>query len=174
MRIRRLAWILAALLLLISCGEQEARVEGSDSYPEPYHLREPVDEAMMPRVEGIKACFDVWKETDGFPLTGGDHFYIGQRSSASDPGQIHLLAYDDAGNGLTMLSQHPQLDGYEHYACSYGTYDARNEVYAAAKAGMSFFYELESGVVIPALTGGEENPEYAVLHEHWVSMKNGG
>ena len=86
---RRLTWILlAALLLLTSCGEQEARVEESDSYPEPYHLREPVDEAMMPRVEGIKACFDVWKETDGFPLTGGDHFYIEHRSSASDPGQI--------------------------------------------------------------------------------------
>ena len=174
MRIRRLAWILAALLLLISCGEQEARVEESDSYPEPYHLREPVDEALMPRVEGIKACFDAWKELDGFPLTGEVSFYIEHRSSAGDPGQINLLAYDDEGGGLTMVSQHPQLEGYELYACSCGTYDARNEVFAAAKAGMGFFYELESGAAIPALIDGEENPEYAGLHERWAVMKNGG
>ena len=169
---RRLAWILAALLLLCSCGAEEA--EKTESFSEPYHLREPVDEAMMPRVEGIKACFDAWKELDGFLLTGEVSFYIEHRSSASDPGQISLLGYDDAGNGLTMLSQHPPLDGYELYACSCGTYDARNEVYAAARAGMGFFYELESGLVIPALIDGEENPEYAVLHEQWVDMKNGG
>lgn len=53
-------------------------------------------------------------------------------------------------------------------------YDTRNEVYAAVKAGMGFFYELESCLVIPALMDGEENPEYAVLHEQWVEMKNGG
>ena len=173
---RRLEWVLllAAFLLLPACGGQDAEEEESDSYSEPYHLREPVDEAMMPRVEGIKACFDAWKELDGFPLTGEVSFYIEHKSSASDPGQIGLLGYDDAGNGLTMLSQHPPLDGYELYACSYGTYDARNEVYAAAKVSMGFFYELERGLVLPALIDGEENPEYVVLHEQWVDMKNGG
>ena len=175
MRKRRLAWILllAALLLPPACGALETEAE-TEPYSEPYHLREPIDEALYPRVEGIKACFDAWKELDGFPLAGEAYFYISHSSSASDPGQIDLLAYDDAGNGLVMLSQFPQLDGYELYACSHGTYDTRNEVYAAIKAGMGFFYELEGGLVIPALMDGEENPEYAVLHEQWVEMKNGG
>lgn len=174
MQKRRQAWILAALLLLSSCGAPEA--EETESYSEPYHLRQPVDEALYPRVEGIKACFDAWREMDGFPLTGGDedHFYIEHRSSMSDPGQIQLLAYDEAGNGLVMLSQVPQLDGYELYASSYGTYDAGNEVYAAAKVSLSFFYELESGQVIPSLTGGEENPEYVERNEQWLTLKNGG
>lgn len=174
MRTRRPAWILAVLLLLSSCGGQEVRREEPDTYPEPYHLREPVDEAMMPRVEGIKACFDAWAEAEDFPLTGEVSFYIKHPFSASDPGEIILLGYDDAGNGLTMLSQHPPLDGYELYACSYGTYDARTEVFAVAKVGVGFFYELESGLVIPSMIDGEENPEYAELHEQWRTLKNGG
>ena len=173
MRKRPLAWILAALLLS-SCGGQEAREEEPDTYPEPYHLREPVDEAYLPRVEGAKTCFDAWAEAEDFPLTGEVSFYIEHRFSASDPGEIILLGYDDAGNGLTMLSQHPPLDGYELYACSYGTYDARSEVYAVAKVGMSFFYELESGQVIPSMIDGEENPEFVELHEQWRTLKNGG
>lgn len=59
-------WLLLAFLPLSACGAdleaQEEDAEESDPFGETYHLRDPIENGMIPRVEGIKACFDAMKE----------------------------------------------------------------------------------------------------------------
>lgn len=150
-------WPLLAFLLLSACGAGPQEEE-SDSFDETCHLRAPVEDGVIPRVEGIKACFDAVKERGAAPLSGEENetFHIECSPSSDDSGKISLFASDKAGNSLSILSQNPVLgSGHGSYAASYGTYDAASQA-------------------IGAYASGGKEPEYDAIKAQWLAAKDGG
>jgi len=140
-----------------------------DPFYEAYHVAEPMDDSMRPRIVGIKACLD-W-------LVGEDayEFSIRRALGIDPPEMISLLAYNDQGDAIVLLSQAPMPDGsYETYSTTLGTYDLETNTFVATEVSICFFYETATGRVIPSCIGEDRCEEYDELNARWQEVKNGG
>lgn len=169
MRILKWTVVAAAVLLLTACGVRTEHYPpenvGGDSFYEQYHLTKPVEDELQERVIGIKACLD-W-------MVGGEAYEF--RVKPETDGTISLLAYNEEGEGISILSQIPMPDGsYEVYSSTVGTYDVAVKGFVATSFSTCFFYETETGRVIPSYIDREKNPEYEDLYDHWMAEKDGG
>lgn len=134
----------------------------TDPFYETYHLTEPIDDALRPCVIGAKACLDY--------MVGETPYEFTIRTDSQGCG---LLAYNDEGKGISILSQIPMPDGtYQVYASTEGTYDAVKG-FLATGFSTCFFYETETARLIPSYIGSTENPEYNDLYDRWMNEKNG-
>ena len=164
-RIRCVCW-LTLLLLLSACSaapNTQSSLEAEDDFYETYHLKEPIDDSLRPCVMGAKACLD-WM--------AGEQSH--EFSVRTDSDGCSLLAYNEEGEGISIRSQIPMPDGsYQVYSSTEGTYDAAVRGFAATKFSTCFFYETETGRLVPSYMNGERNPEYDDLYDRWMNEKNG-